>query len=264
MTSNDPAALHDLAAAYALDALDVADQAAFETHLTGCRPCREEVAGFAETMAMLAKEDQVAPAPAVRDQVLSRITEVEQVPAQDPEQIQPDDQPRQPGTDGPAPEAPVAEPIALAGRRRWSRLGPMLAAAAVFVIAGLGLTLLGGGDDRSVEDLVAAPDALTTELEDIAVGGAGGQVTVVFSAQESKAAVIGVDLAQPEPGLAYALWAVNADGAVAPAGLFDVEDGRVEVVLDVGQQDPDGWGITIEPDSGSPQPTTDILYLTTG
>ena len=35
--------LHDLAAAYALDALDATERTTFEEHLTGCAPCRRQV-----------------------------------------------------------------------------------------------------------------------------------------------------------------------------------------------------------------------------
>lgn len=46
--------IHDLCAAYALDALEPEDERRFEAHLASCSRCREELAGLSETAAALA------------------------------------------------------------------------------------------------------------------------------------------------------------------------------------------------------------------
>lgn len=46
--------IHDLCAAYALDALEPDDERAFAAHLASCARCREELAGLSETAAALA------------------------------------------------------------------------------------------------------------------------------------------------------------------------------------------------------------------
>ncbi len=51
MTNDD---LHDLTAAYALDALDEDERRAFEEHLDECDACRTELAGLGETVGALA------------------------------------------------------------------------------------------------------------------------------------------------------------------------------------------------------------------
>jgi anti-sigma-K factor RskA len=66
--------IHELSAAYALDALDAAEQRAFEDHLAHCDECREEVASFQETTAVMAYEGEApAPAPALRERILERV-----------------------------------------------------------------------------------------------------------------------------------------------------------------------------------------------
>ena len=45
---------HDLAAPYALDALDESERSAFERHLAECADCRTEVEGLQEATAALA------------------------------------------------------------------------------------------------------------------------------------------------------------------------------------------------------------------
>jgi anti-sigma-K factor RskA len=54
--------LHDLTAAYALDALDADEAEAYERHLGQCEDCREQLAGLGESAAALAF-GVVAPAP---------------------------------------------------------------------------------------------------------------------------------------------------------------------------------------------------------
>ena len=68
------AGIHELSAAYALDALDPADEQAFEEHLSRCAECREHVAAFHAAASELA---HATPAPApprqLRDRILSRV-----------------------------------------------------------------------------------------------------------------------------------------------------------------------------------------------
>lgn len=57
--------LHDLTAAYALDALDLDEAEAYERHLGQCEECREQLAELSGTAAVLAF-GTVAPAPPPR------------------------------------------------------------------------------------------------------------------------------------------------------------------------------------------------------
>ena len=50
----EPQSLHELAAGYALDALDDDEHAAFEQHLAECEQCATDVLAFRETAALLA------------------------------------------------------------------------------------------------------------------------------------------------------------------------------------------------------------------
>jgi anti-sigma-K factor RskA len=62
--------IHELSAAYALDALDPADEQAFEEHLSRCAECREHVAAFHAAASELA---HATPAPAPPRQLRERI-----------------------------------------------------------------------------------------------------------------------------------------------------------------------------------------------
>jgi anti-sigma-K factor RskA len=63
--------LHDLAAAYVLDALDPEERWTYEQHLYSCERCREEVAALRETAAELAYVPEgPAPPPQLRERIL--------------------------------------------------------------------------------------------------------------------------------------------------------------------------------------------------
>jgi anti-sigma-K factor RskA len=53
--------IHELSAAYALDALDGDERREFEEHLTHCAECRLDVASFQEAASALAYQVEVAP-----------------------------------------------------------------------------------------------------------------------------------------------------------------------------------------------------------
>jgi anti-sigma-K factor RskA len=67
----DTEALHELTAAYALDALDPAERVEYEEHLATCESCREELAQLSVVAAQLAfAADPVSPPPALRARIL--------------------------------------------------------------------------------------------------------------------------------------------------------------------------------------------------
>jgi anti-sigma factor RsiW len=63
--------LHDLTAAYALDALGPDERRAYEEHLAGCEHCRGDLAELGETVGALAlAAEGPAPPDALRDRIL--------------------------------------------------------------------------------------------------------------------------------------------------------------------------------------------------
>jgi anti-sigma-K factor RskA len=64
--------LHDLTAAYALDALDGDERAAYESHLRDCDDCRAELASLDETVGVLAYATEGPTPPAgLRERIVS-------------------------------------------------------------------------------------------------------------------------------------------------------------------------------------------------
>lgn len=227
--------LHLLAAAFALDALDPGERTAFEAHLHACDMCSDEVAEFREAASHLAAADEVAPPPELRNRVLAEISVTRQT-------------------------SPLHDDTPVRIDHRWSRPPLWLAAAAaalVVVVAGVGLAFRPSDSTTQFEQVFNAPDAVLTSLE-----GDAGDMQVLWSPSLDEVVVFANDLPDVPSEQAYALWFVTDDG-VQPAGLFSPEDGRVRQAIDVADIDPAGWGITIEPATGSPQPTTDVIYSAT-
>ena len=72
--------LHALSGAYAVDALDDAERAAFERHLAQCVDCQQEVASLREATALMADEAALTPPPELRASVLAGIKNIRPIP----------------------------------------------------------------------------------------------------------------------------------------------------------------------------------------
>lgn len=229
--------LHHLAAAYALNALDDAERQAFENHYPSCEICAQEVVEFQETAALLADAEAVAPPAGLDARVMAEIARTRQVSPRVPERV-----------------------VDLAERRRRRANRPLIlatAAAAIVFVVGLAGALF-RSQPSDLDQLVAAPDAITTELE-----GEDGTVEVIWSAERDQVLVTGRQLPALDPGLAYQLWFVVGDG-VSPAPTFTVDEGgRALALFDVDDIDALGWGVSVEPETGSLQPTSDVIFIGT-
>lgn len=242
--------LHHLAAAYALDALDPDERRRFEAHYPTCEICNDEVHDHRETAALLTAPAATAPPPELRGRVLAEIARTRQIAPLVPDRV-----------------------VDLADRRRGpsgvSWPSALLGAAAALLIAVIGVVALRGGPvegpDADLVALLSAPDATVSALQ---AGDTGtGTVSVVWSVERGSVAVVGDGLAALDADETYALWALDEAGNAAPSLLFGPDgDGAATVVGDLTvapvDEGPSGWGVTIEPAGGSPQPTGAILYLT--
>jgi anti-sigma factor RsiW len=247
--------LHALVAAYALDALDDDERAAFEAHLSSCPTCPAELAGFTEVVGELGDAASVEAPDDVRDRVLARLGDVEQVSAGSNDRV-PESHvaPTETGTPG-GPAAPAAPVVDLAERRsRRLSVANMLTAAAAAVLLLIGAIVISGSGSSEFDDVASASDAIVARL-----AGDRGAVDVAYSAELDRVALRAEDVDDLEPGLRYALWAI-ADGTPIPAGLFEPDDGEIDDVAELADVDAEAWGITVEPDTGSDAPTGEIIY----
>lgn len=243
MTEN----VHALTGAYALDALDALERAAFEAHLPTCADCRAEVASLLEAAARLGAANAVAPPAALLDAVRAELDRTPQVTGTT-------------AAHGTGPAVPVRTPTAhlpaahrpAVHRRHRVLLG---AAAAVLVIAsGIGVRLATGGHDAlSAEQaeavrIMAAPDMVSHDL------GLGSS-HLVMSEEMGAAAVMGGDVPDPANGSVYQVWMLHADGSMAAGPTFMPHEGDVTSVVEGDLSAVTAFMVTEEPPGGSDHPT---------
>ena len=238
--------MHELLGAYALDAVDVDERAAFEAHLATCSACAQELDELRAMLADLAESTAVAPPPALRARVLQGVT-----PS---------------GTEGsPAPVPPGAPPPALPDNVRALRPAPgpsrrvLLAAAAAAVVAGGGGTAWWRARSTTpstpADRVLAAADAVRVSAP---VRG-GGTATVTRSASLRRAVLQVSGAPALASGRTYQAWYAVPAGFAA-AGLVPQGE-AVTVLLEGDATLASGVGLTDEPAGGSPQPTTEPLAL---
>ncbi|MGW0147350.1 anti-sigma factor [Streptomyces sp. NPDC003333] len=239
MTTADP---HTLTGAYAVHALHDEERAAFESHLDGCDACRQEVAEFTATTGRLARTTRVRTRPAMREQVLQRITGVRQV----------------------SPETAPPEPAGGGVRRgrgpAWWALAASVAAAATFGGAAVWqheraeeAQHQAAQAERRADDLagvLAAPDATSRSAR---VGGGAG--TLVVSVRRDRAVFVSSDMPAPPRGKVYQLW-FSDGGKMRSAGLMDPDRSSQTVLMQGAVHGASEVGITVEPAGGSKQPTS--------
>lgn len=236
------AEIHTLAGAYALDALPPDEERFFESHLSDCATCRQEVAELRATAAALGAGAAETAPEGLRDAVLSQIDVTRQEP-------------------------PVLADETGDLESRTTRLKAALtsvAAAALIVIVGLTAVvarLNGRLDDieaRSGEvyQVLAAEDVHTVEMS-----ANGGTARVIVAESTGKGVFLAQGLEAAPEGKVYELWVIR-DGEPAPAGLFrpDREGATVQILAgDVASAE--AVAVTIEPEGGSPQPTSDPIMV---
>jgi anti-sigma-K factor RskA len=257
------AALHTLVGAYVMDAVPAPDRAAFERHLAGCEPCREEVRGLREAAARLGEAAAIEPRPELREQTLLAATRLRQLPPVVPE---PD-----PGLAGRRSARPPggwwrslrSRPGAI--RRSW--LAVATAAAAVLAVAAVGLAVhatsmqhrLSSTEqrDHAIAEILGAPDAvmLTAKVQ------TGGTATVVMSHRAGKLVFTADRLPALSASKAYELWLMSPAGDRSAGMLPAARDGMSGPMVVGGLAHGDVLGLTVEPASGSSQMSSSPIVV---
>jgi anti-sigma-K factor RskA len=271
--------LHDLAGAYALGALDAAERAEFERHLTECRACADEVRSLRPVVDGLAQVvPLVDPPAALRDRVLATATQ--------PVTPKLAGRVRAASEGGPKlARPPKAEPF-------WPKLVPLAMAASLAVAVGLGAYVWqlrdrltdverrldeataraaasetqvaalerAAVDVRNTALVIGAPDLLRVDLAGQAGSAAKGRA---FWSRAHGLVFAAVDLPALPAGKVYQLWVVGAQAPVS-AGIFEPDPaGRATTIVAGGREfpAPAAFAVTLEPAGGVPQPTGDKILV---
>ncbi|HEY7273539.1 MAG TPA: anti-sigma factor [Actinoplanes sp.] len=239
MTATD---IHALVGAYALDAVDDLERAAFEKHLLECASCRAEATELQETVARLADTTWSVPSPRLRTEVMAAVSRTRQV-------------------------APAAARVngRETGTSRW-RTRLVASAAAVVLAFGTGAAVFAVQQQRVRDERAVAAAAQVREARIRAVLAApdlvvrtspmvgGGRVTVASAASQGAAVVSMHADTAPSPTQAYQFWTIRGTAAPASADVLDPgEQAVVEVVRGVPGNDT--FAVSLEPAGGSLSPS---------
>jgi anti-sigma-K factor RskA len=220
-------AIHDLTAAYALDALDSEEAREYEAHLSHCDRCRSELASLSETATALAyATDAPAPPPQLRARILQQARS----------------------------ERSNVVPL----RPRWAT--PVAAVAAVAACAAIGLGIWAAALSNKLDQRTAVLTqqerlaAILAEPSSRRISFEDGRGTLVVTPMGE--GVLVLKRLEPAPaGKTYEAW-VASGGSPEPAGTFD--GGSAVVLKRLERLVPDGAAVmlTVEKDGGTDAPTT--------
>ena len=230
----DPSLIHDLTAAYALDALDPDEEREYEEHLRHCARCRTELKELQGTGSALAYATPAAEPPSeLRERLLAQAVA----------------------------ERPTAQVIPLRRRMAVPTLAATAAAAIAAIALGIWASSLSGSldterqaraDEAAVLALVASSD-----VSRIPLSGAEGTLVI---ASDGQAALLVTSLPEAPSDQTYEVWVI--EDVARPAGLF--AGGADMAVLLTERVAPGATvAVTLERAGGVPAPTSDPLLTAT-
>jgi anti-sigma-K factor RskA len=241
----NPADIHTLTGAYAVDALPEDERERFERHLAECAACELEVRELQATAARLGAAEHVQPPASLKRSVMEEIART-----------------RQEAPRGTTRDRVPTPPTVLPPPWHQRVLAP---AAAVLVVVVIGLSaVIANLNSRLAEletfaapvaDVLTAPDVITLA----AAGPGGSSMRLIASPLRGEGVFLVDGMAGPPSERVYQLWLLR-DGEAIPAGLLDVDErGRGAHVMTGDMSEVAAVAITVEPDGGSPQPTSDPI-----
>jgi hypothetical protein len=255
----DHSSFEQLAAGYAVHALEPEDELAFQAHLVACPVCQRDLVGHEAALAALGHGASAEPPPALLAGIRTAVAA----------------EPRAAAGPRPEPERPPQPaPVSMLRPRSWSvrRWPAMVAvAAAAALLVGLGgwnAALL-----RDREQQTARGDAWATAVEALQQDGARtvplrgeGDVRVVAVLAGDAMSLV-VDGLPPNPAdTVYVMWAQDPSGAVRAVGTFDVDSTEVDVQRGMRLEDADQLArLMVTHEKGRTAPvTTDQPVLVSG
>ena len=225
MTEPTDFELLELATPYALHAVSEAERVAIERQLAVAPPSvaeafRDEVRAVCETMTAVSAATAAEPPSRLRAAVLAA--------------VQP----------------------SVARRSRWRTA--LLAAAAAIVVGlaafGAGIALRPAPKPTMAEQIMAATDVRT-------VSGqlSGGTATVVFSRNMNAGVLVMNNVPPPTQGTVYQMWLIGDNGPTSAGTMNTAAVAPSTTDLLTNLRNSSALAFTIEPGTGSPQPTGKIL-----
>ena len=223
----DCAAVDELTAAYALGAVDPAEDRAISEHLATCNEPHDDARAVLDGAATVAASlEPVSPSAGLRDRLMASVASTPQ--------------------DHRAPAARADQPLPIEEPRRpWWRVAPLATAvAAIAVVAAVGLGVWGLSMRGELNDRDAALEAVASADAIYAASGAAGTGWVVESGDQ--AMFMARDLAPLPTGSIYELWLIGPDGEPTAVGTMADTAGVALVRLEEPLAGSTTFAVTVE------------------
>lgn len=203
----------ELAAAFALGAVDRDEERAVSAHLSTCPKRHPEAHSLLAAGQILPRSlDPVAPSDGLRARLMATVAETPQ-------------EHRMPQ------RAAVERPSRTERARPWWQFSPIpsaLAAAGLVAAVGLGAWAVNLNGELAERDAALAAIASADAVH--AISGAAGSAVLVET--DDSAIFVANDLADLPAGRLYQFWLIDAGGTPLPAGTLDDADGVVLATLE--------------------------------
>jgi anti-sigma-K factor RskA len=245
MNGMDRERFEDLRDAYVLGALPEGERTEFERYLGAhpeLQPEIEDMGAFAGLLALSVPE--LEPSPELREKIMHTVEAEAMPPAEAPTRAR--------------------RPSWLAGL--WNAVGARglaLAAAAVLVVGLFSWGMLLQGEVRDLQGRVQSLQSQPQGPQMVELGGTGTEqgARAELVTLEGDRAVLVVENMPPVPeGKTYQIWIIEND-VPKPSGLFEPRQDSVAAVVEHPLEGGDVVAVTVEPEGGSPKPTTDPMLV---
>ena len=154
-------------------------------------------------------------------------------------------------------------------RRSWlARIGELLSArnlalgAATMLVIGLfSWNMVLQGEMQDLQGRVQSLQDQPQEPRTVELGGTGaeqGAQAELVALGGDRVVLVAEDMPPVPEGKTYQIWVIE-DDVPQPSGLFEPGEGSVAAVVEHPIDEADAVAVTVEPEGGSPKPTTDPM-----
>jgi anti-sigma-K factor RskA len=234
----------DLKEAYVLDALPVEERRSFEEYLVAHPERQAEIDELSAVAGLLAfSPHEQEPPPSLRRRIMDTV------------------------------EAEAAQPRVHyhTGRRSWlaglwEAVGVrdlVLAVAALLVIGLFSWSMLLQGEVRDLQGHVQSLQSQPQGPQMIALGGEGtkqGARAELVTLEGDRAVLVAENMPPIPEGKTYEIWVIKGD-TPQPSGLFKPKGNSIAAVVENPVEGADAVAVTVEPEGGSKEPTTDPMLV---
>jgi len=250
MNGMDQERFEDLKDSYVLGALPEEERLEFERYLLAHPDLQAEMEELSTVAGLLALSvPELEPPPELREKVMHTV-EAEAVPP----------------AEGAPPRA--SRRSWLAGM--WDAVGLRDLALVAAAVLAVGLFSWGMLLQGEVRDLQGRVQSLQSQPQDrpqgpqmIALGGAGAEQGVraeLITLKGDRAVLVAENMPSAPEGKTYQIWVIKGD-TPQPSGLFEPRGDSVAAVLENPVEGADVVAVTVEPEGGSKEPTTDPMLV---